>query len=172
MDRTSPDVVRKVEGILQRRMKSILTPQETTAVGGLDPLVEIMNRSDRATERLILEGLEGIDPELAELVRAQMFLFDDITTLDNRSVQVVLQGVDTADLAVALKGVRPEVRDKITTNLSSRAAENLAEEIDLLGMVRMSNVEEAQAKIVRVIRSLEESGQIVVQRGDDDAFVA
>lgn len=172
MDRTSPDVVRKVEGILQRRMKSILTPQETTAVGGLDPLVEIMNRSDRATERLILEGLEGIDPELAELVRAQMFLFDDITTLDNRSVQVVLREVDMSDLAVALKGVRPEVRDKITTNLSSRAAENLAEEIDLLGMVRMSNVEEAQAKIVRVIRSLEESGQIVVQRGDDDAFVA
>jgi flagellar motor switch protein FliG len=101
-----------------------------------------------------------------------MVMFEDIVTLDNRSVQVVLREVDMSDLAVALKGVRPDVREKVTSNLSSRAAENLAEEIELLGPVRMSTVEEAQAKIVRVIRRLEDSGQIVIQRGDDDAFVA
>jgi flagellar motor switch protein FliG len=172
MDRTSPDVVRRVETILQRRMSSIIQPQEMSVVGGLDPLVEIMNRSDRATERLILDGLESINPALAEAIRAQMFLFEDVVTLDNRSVQAVLQQIDMGELAMALKGVRPDVRDKITSNLSTRAAENLAEEVDLLGQVRMSNVEEAQAKIVRVIRSLEESGQIVIQRGDDDQYVA
>lgn len=172
MDRTSPDIVKKVEAILHKRMSSILQPQEMSTVGGLDPLVEIMNRSDRSTERLILEGLEAIDPVLAEQIRALMFMFDDIVVLDNRSVQVVLREVDMSDLAMALKGVRPEVREKVTSNLSTRAAENLAEEIDLLGAVRMSTVEEAQAKIVRVIRRLEEQGQIVIQRGDEDAFVA
>jgi len=172
MDRTSPDIVKKVEAILHKRMSSILQPQEMSTVGGLDPLVEIMNRSDRSTERLILEGLEAIDPALAEQIRALMFMFDDIVVLDNRSVQVVLREVDMSDLAMALKGVRPEVREKVTSNLSTRAAENLAEEIDLLGAVRMSTVEEAQAKIVRVIRLLEEQGQIVIQRGDEDAFVA
>ena len=172
MDRTSPDIVRKVESILHRRMSSILQPQEMSTVGGLDPLVEIMNRSDRSTERMILDGLEAIDPALAEQVRAMMFMFEDVVALDNRSVQIVLREIDMSDLAMALKGVRPDVKDKVTSNLSTRAAENLAEEIDLLGPVRMSTVEEAQAKIVRVIRRLEESGQIVIQRGDDDAFVA
>ncbi len=172
MDRTSPETVRKVESILHRRMSSILQPTEMSVVGGLDPLVDIVTRSDRATERLILDGLEAIDPALAEAVRAQMFLFEDIVLLDNRSVQVVLQQVDMTDLALALKGVRTDVRDKVTGNLSTRAAENLAEEVDLLGQVRISAVEESQAKIVRVIRSLEESGQIVIQRGDDDQYVA
>ena len=172
MDRTSPTIVRQVEGILHRRMSSILQPTEMSSVGGLDPLVDIITRSDRTTERFILEGLEKIDPTLAEAIRAQMFLFEDIVSLDNRSVQVVLRDVDMADLALALKGVRVDVRDKIMANLSTRAAENLLEEIDLLGQVRMSAVEEAQAKIVRVIRSLEDSGQIVIQRGDDDQFVA
>jgi flagellar motor switch protein FliG len=173
MDRTSPNLIRQVEGILHRRMSSILQPTEMSTVGGLDPLVEIIGRSDRATERLILEGLEQIDAALAEAVRAQMFLFEDIVMLDNRSVQIVLREVDMGDLALALKGVRPDVRDKVTANLSTRAAENLAEEVELLGQVRMSMVEEAQAKIVRVIRSLEDSGQIVIERGgDDDAFVA
>ena len=145
----------------------------STTVGGLKPLVDIINQSDRTTERLILEGLEQIDAALAEAVRSQMFLFEDIVMLDNRSVQVVLREVDMGDLALALKGVRPDVRDKVTGNLSTRAAENLAEEVELLGQVRMSMVEEAQAKIVRVIRSLEDSGQIVIERGgDDDAFVA
>jgi len=173
MDRTSPDVVRKVEAVLQRRMSSILTPTDLSTVGGIDPLIEIMNRSDRATERLILEGLETIDPALAEEIRAQMFMFEDITTLEDRAIQLVLRQVDSAELATALKGVAPAVRDKVLRNLSERAAEMLADEIDMLGPVRLSVVEESQAKIVQVIRGLEESGQIQIQRsGDDDAFVS
>jgi flagellar motor switch protein FliG len=172
MDRTAPDIVRRVESILLRRMSSVLQPTDLSVVGGLEPLIDIINRSDRATERLILDGLETLDPAIAEQVRAHMFLFEDITTLDDRSVQTVLREVDMAQLVTALKGVRPDVRDKVTSNLSARAAENLAEEAEMLGPVRVSAVEEAQAHIVSVIRSLEESGQIVVRRGDDDEFVA
>jgi flagellar motor switch protein FliG len=134
--------------------------------------VDIINRSDRATERMILEGLAERNPELAELVRAQMFVFEDITSLDDRAVQLVLRQVESADLAVALKGVREDVRTKVLKNMSERAAENLAEEIELLGPQRLKTVEDAQAKIVQSIRSLEESGQIVITRGDDEEMVA
>jgi flagellar motor switch protein FliG len=172
MDRTSPDIIRQVEATLERKMSSVLQPSDLSNVGGLEPLVEIINRTDRATERLILEGLAGRNPELAEEIRSKMFMFEDIVSLDDRSIQLVLRQVETNDLATALKGVRDEVRLKIMKNLSERAAENLTEEIELLGPVRLSNVEEAQAKIIQVIRALEESGQIVLQRGDDEEMVA
>jgi flagellar motor switch protein FliG len=172
MDRTSPDIVRQVEGTLERKLSSVLQPTDLSSVGGLQPLVEIINRSDRATERMILEGLTERNPELAELVRAQMFVFEDITTLEDRAIQLVLRQVETADLAVALKGVRDDVRAKVMKNMSERAAENLKEEIDLLGPQRLKTVEDAQAKIVQGIRALEESGQITITRGDDDAMVA
>lgn len=171
MDRTSPEIVRKVEEVLQRRMSSVLQPAELSVVGGLEPLIEIINRSDRATERMILEGLEGRDPALAEAIRAHMFMFEDIVGMEDRYVQLVLRQVETPDLATALKGVRADVREKVTSNLSERAAENLLEEIELLGPVRASSVEEAQAKIIKVIRSLEESGQIVIRRSTDDEYV-
>jgi flagellar motor switch protein FliG len=172
MDRTSPDIIRQVESTLERKLSSVLQPSDLSNVGGLDPLVEIINRADRGTERLILEGLAARDPELAELIRSKMFMFEDVVGIDDRGIQLVLRQVETADLATALKGVREEVRSKIMKNLSERAAENLAEEIDLLGPVRLSTVEEAQAKIVQVIRTLEESGQIVLTRGDDEEMVA
>ena len=172
MDRTSPDAIRQVEQVLQRKLSSVLQPTEMSAVGGLDPLVEIINRADRATERLILEGLEGRDPELAEEVRSKMFMFEDITGLDDRAIQLVVREVETSDLATALKGVADGVRDKIMRNLSQRAAENLADEIELLGPVRLRTVEEAQAKVVHAIRALEEAGSIVVRRSGDDEFVA
>ncbi len=152
-------------------MSSILTPTETTNVGGVAPLIEIINRADRSTERLILESLEKLDPELAEQVRSQMFMFEDIITLDDKSVQTVLRQVETNDLATALKGVRDDVRQKVMKNLSERAAETLAEEIEMLGPVRLRTVEESQAKVVQAIRSLEEQGQIVVSRGGTDEFV-
>jgi flagellar motor switch protein FliG len=171
MDRCSPEIVRQVEAALQRKLSGVLVQGEMSAVGGLKPLVEIINRADRATERLILEGLEGRDPALAEEVRSQMFMFEDLITLDDRAVQLVLRQVETADLATALKGVRDDVRDKVLTNLSERAAENLREEIELLGPVRLRTVEESQAKVVHVIRVLEESGQIVIRRAGDDEFV-
>lgn len=168
MDRTSPDVIEQVEQVLERRLSSVLQPSEMTAVGGVQSLVDILNRSDRGTERLILETLERNDPELADEVRQRMFVFEDITQLDDRSVQLVLRQVDTKDLAVALKGVRPDVRELILRNMSERASQNLVEEIELLGPVRLKSVEEAQGGIVRVIRALEESGQLVLNRSADE----
>ncbi|HEV7823454.1 MAG TPA: flagellar motor switch protein FliG [Mycobacteriales bacterium] len=173
MDRTSPDIIRQVEEQLERKLSGVLLQGDMSAeVGGLQPLVDIINRADRATERLILEGLEGRDPALAEEVRSRMFMFEDIVTLDDRAVQLVLRQVETPDLATALKGVREDVRDKVMRNLSERASENLGEEIELLGPVRVRAIEESQAKIVQAIRVLEESGQIVIRRGSDDEFVA
>jgi flagellar motor switch protein FliG len=171
MERASPDVIRSVERELDRRMSTVLGPQEMTSVGGVAPLVAIINRADRSTERMILEGLENVSPDLAEQVRAQMFIFEDITTLDDKAIQLVLRSVESSDLALALKGVSSAVREKIMRNLSTRAAENLTEEIDLLGPKRLSEVEEAQAKVVTEIRALEQAGQIVIMRGSDETFV-
>lgn len=171
MDRTNPEIVRTVEAVLERKLSSMLQPSEASRVGGVDPLVNIINRSDRPTERQIVEGLEGLDAALADEVKSRMFMFEDVVGLDDRSVQQVLRQVDTAQLALALKGVSDAVRNKITTNLSERAAENLMEEVELLGAVRLTQVEEAQQGIIRTIRQLEEQGVIMVRRGSDDEFV-
>ena len=171
MDRTSPDIIRTVEAVLERKLSSMLQPTEVSRVGGVDPLVNIINRSDRPTERIIVEGLEAIDPPLADEVKSRMFMFEDIVGLDDRSVQQVLRQVDTGDLALALKGVSSQVKNKITGNLSERASENLLEEVELLGAVRLTQVEEAQQSIIRTIRQLEEQGQITVRRGNDDEFI-
>jgi flagellar motor switch protein FliG len=168
MDRTSPEVVAHVEQMLERKLSSVLQPSELSSVGGVQSLVDILNRSDRATERLILEGLEDQDSELADEVRQRMFVFEDIAGLDDRSIQLVLRQVDSKELAVALKGVRQEVRSAITRNMSERAGANLLEEIALLGAVRLKTVEEAQGAIVRVVRALEESGQLVLVRSADE----
>ena len=171
MDRTSPDIVAAVEKTLERKLSSMLQPTEMARVGGVDPLVTIINRSDRSTERQIVEGLEALDPQLAEEVKSRMFMFEDVVMLEDRSVQLVLRQVDNAALALALKGVADSVRSKITDNLSERAAENLIEEIEILGPVRLAQVEEAQQSIIRTIRDLEEQGQIMVRRGGDDDFI-
>ncbi|MCX6397852.1 MAG: flagellar motor switch protein FliG [Propionibacteriales bacterium] len=172
MDRTSPEIIRAVESTLERKLSSMLQPAEMSRVGGVDPLVNIINRSDRSTERQIVDGLEALDAALADEVKSRMFMFEDIVNLDDRSVQLVLRSVEGNELALALKGVTDAVRDKITTNLSSRAAENLVEEVELLGAVRLTQVEEAQQSIIRTIRQLEEQGQIMVRRGNDDEFVS
>jgi flagellar motor switch protein FliG len=172
MDRTAPEMVRMVEEELSRRMGSVLAHQDMTTVGGVSSLVEIINRSDRSAERSILEWLEAQDPELAERVRSQMFVFEDIVSIDDRSMQTLLRDVSIPDLACALKGVRDDVQDKVLRNLSERAGETLAEETDLLGPVRMKVVEEAQARIVQAIRALEASGDITLSRGGEDEFVA
>ena len=171
MDRTSPEIIRSVESVLERKLSSMLQPAEISRVGGVDPLVNIINRSDRPTERQIVEGLEGLDPVLADEVKSRMFMFEDIVTLEDRSVQQVLRQVETGDLALALKGVSAAVKEKITTNLSERAATNLLEEVELLGAVRLAQVEEAQQGVIRTIRQLEEQGQITIRRGNDDEFV-
>lgn len=171
MDQTSPDLIRAVEATLERKLSSVLQPVEMSRVGGVDPLVSILNRSDRSTERQIVEGLEALDAALADEVKSRMFMFEDITSIDDRSVQLVLREVDMNNLAMALKGVSEGVRSKITGNLSERAGENLLEEVELLGAVRMAQVEEAQQAIIRTIRSLEEKGQLLLRRGNDDDFV-
>jgi flagellar motor switch protein FliG len=171
MDRTSPDVVEQVEHQLERKFSAVMQPNELSSLGGVQNLVDILNRSDRAMERLILEGLERTTPELADEIRQRMFVFEDIGGLDDRSIQLVLRQVDGKELAVALKGVKVDVRDKIGRNMSERAAQNLKEEIDMLGAVRIKTVEEAQGGIVRVIRALEEAGQLVLARGADEFVV-
>jgi flagellar motor switch protein FliG len=171
MDRTSPEVLRSLETALERKTSSVLQAVDFSAVGGLEPLIDIINRSDRVTERLIIEALEQRDPELAEEVKSRMFMFDDILLLDDKDMQLVLRQVDSADLAMALKGVGEEVRNKVTSNMSERAAENLLDEVDLLGAVLLRQVEEAQAKVIRMIRALEESGEVTVRRGADEEYV-
>ncbi len=171
MDRTSPDALKKLEAALEQKMGSVLQPMDISKVGGVDPLIQIINRSDRATERLIVEGLQARDPELAEEVKSRMFMFEDILMLENRDLQQVLRQVDGADLAPAMKGVSDDVRDKITSNMSERAAQTLVEDIDLLGPVLLRQVEEAQQKIILVIRRLEDAGDIVLRRGNDDEYV-
>jgi flagellar motor switch protein FliG len=171
MDRTSPEIIKAVESTLERKLSSMLQPADMSRVGGLDPLVNIINRSDRSTERQIVEGLEALDAALADEVKSRMFMFEDIVSLDDRSVQQVLRQVDTAQLSLALKGVPPQVRDKVISNMSERAGVTLLEEIELLGPVRLTQVEEAQQAVIRTIRQLEEQGQIMVRRGGDDEFV-
>lgn len=169
LDQSSPEVISMLEGQLERRLSSVVKSQSSAAAAdGVQTLIEILNRSDRATERSIFEGLEHHNEELADEVRSRMFVFEDIVTLDDRAVQLVLRQVDAKELATALKGVRAEVKQKIMRNMSERAAQNLEEEIVLLGAVKMKTVEEAQGAIVRVIRALEESGQVVVTRGTDE----
>jgi len=172
MERANPDVVGVIAEQLQRKASTVLAPRELAAVGGVQPLVEIINRADPGTEKAILEGLASRDEELAEEVRSRMFVFGDIVLLEDRAMQLVLRQVETAQLSVALKGVSEGVRDTVMRNLSERARENLLEEIDLLGPVRLSLVEDARASIVQVIRRLEESGQILIRREGEDEFVA
>jgi flagellar motor switch protein FliG len=168
LEPTSPDVITQMESVLERRFGATMHQSKSERADGVQTLIDILNRSDRATERSIFEGLEASDEELAEQVRSRMFVFEDIVSLDDRAIQMILRQVETKELATALKGVRPEVKTKISSNMSERAAQNLDEEISLLGPVRMKTVEEAQGAIVRSIRALEESGQIVVSRGGEE----
>lgn len=169
LEQSSPEVMAMLEAQLERRLSSVVKSQTSAAAAdGVQTLIEILNRSDRATERSIFEGLESHNEELADEVRSRMFVFEDIVTLEDRAVQLVLRQVDAKELATALKGVRAEVKQKIMRNMSERAAQNLDEEIVLLGAVKMKTVEEAQGAIVRVIRALEESGEVVVTRGTDE----
>lgn len=171
MDRTSPEVIEEIQAVLEPKFSSVVQQADLSSAGGVQALVDIINRSDRGTERLILEGLEQDNPELADEVRSRMFVFEDIVALDDRSVQLVLRQVDSKDLAIALKGVPTQVRDKILQNMSERARQNLVEEIELLGPMRLQTVEESQGAVVRVIRALEESGQILISRSNDEFVV-
>lgn len=170
MGRTSPEVLKEIEKILERKISS-LAPTDYTSSGGIQSVVDILNRSDPTTLKNVMETLEVDDPELAEQVKRQMFVFEDIVMLDDRGIQLVLREVDMKDLALSLKGTNPEVTDKIMRNMSSRASQNLREDMEFMGPVRLRDVEEAQQRIVKVIRRLEETGAIVVSRGGTDEII-
>ena len=166
MDRTPPEIINRVEEIMRRRLSSLIT-QDTRSVGGTSHLVAILSTVDRSTEKHILERLTETDPELAEEVRKLMFTFDDLILLDDRSLQRVLREVDMRDLAMALKAARDDLKEHIFSNMSARAAELLREEISYLGPVRIRAVEEAQQRIVSIVRRLEEAEEIVIVRGEE-----
>ena len=170
MDRTSPDIVKEVEKVLEQKLASLVN-QDYTIVGGVDAIVDILNTVDRGTEKHIMESMEIEDPELADEIRKKMFVFEDILSLDDRSVQRVLREVDNNELAVALKGSNEEVQNLIFGNLSKRLATMIKEDMEFMGPVRMKDVEEAQQKIVNIIRKLEDSGEIIISRGGGDEIV-
>jgi flagellar motor switch protein FliG len=170
MDRTPPEVVRQIEKVLEQKMSAVVS-QNFTAVGGVKALVEVLNWVDRQTEKTILESLSENNPELAEEVKKLMFVFEDITLLDDASIQKVLREVDMKELALALKGVGEEVQNRIMKNMSERAANMLKEDMEFMGPVRLRNVEEAQQRIVGIVRRLEESGEIIVARGGGEEIV-
>ena len=170
MDRTSPDVIKEVERVLERKLASMMN-QDYTLAGGVDSIVDILNTVDRGTEKHIMETLEIEEPELADEIRKKMFVFEDILTLDGRSIQRVLREVDNNELAVALKSAGEEVQNVIFENLSKRLAAMIKEDMDFMGPVRLKDVEEAQQKIVSIIRKLEDSGEIVISRGGGDEIV-
>ncbi len=170
MDRTSPDVIKEVESVLERKLAS-LANQDYTIVGGVDAIVSILNTVDRSTEKHIMETLEVEEPELADEIRKKMFVFEDILLLDDRAIQRVLRDVENSDLAIALKGSNEEVKGAILKNLSKRLAAMIEEDMEFMGPVRMKDVEEAQQKIVAVIRKLEDSAEIVISRGGGDEIV-
>lgn len=170
MDRTSPDVIKEVEKVLERKLASLVN-QDYTIVGGVDAIVEILNTVDRGTEKNIMENLDIEEPELADEIRHKMFVFEDILSLDNRSIQRVLREVDNNELAISLKGANEDVQNVIFENLSTRLATMIREDMEFMGPVRMKDVEDAQQRIVNIIRKLEDSGDIVISRGGGDEII-
>ncbi|MFS0574229.1 flagellar motor switch protein FliG [Sporosarcina sp. 179-K 3D1 HS] len=170
MDSTSPEVISEIEAVLERKLSSTVT-QDFTETGGVDAVVQVLNGVDRTTEKTILDALEIQDPELAEEIRKRMFVFEDIVTLDNRSIQRIVRDCENEDLILSLKVSSEEVKEVLFRNMSSRMAESFQEEMEIMGPVRLRDVEEAQSRIVGVIRRLEDSGEIIIARGGGDDII-
>lgn len=170
MSSISPMVIKEIEKVLNGKLSSVIRT-DNAVIGGIDSLVDILNQVDRTTEKNITEGLEREDAELAEKIKESMFVFEDIITLDDVSIQRILREVETKDLALALKGCSEEVANVIFKNQSKRAAASLKEDMEFLGPVRLMDVEKAQQKIVSILRRLDEAGEIVLSRGGEDAIV-
>lgn len=170
MDRTSPEIIKEVERVLEKKLSNLVT-EDFTAVGGIQAIVDVLNSVDRGTEKYIMDTLEIEDADLAEDIRKRMFVFEDILQLDNRAIQRFLREVDNSLLALALKGATEEVQNVIYSNMSKRLADMIKEDIEYMGPVRLKDVEEAQQKIVNVIRKLEDAGEIIISRGGGDEIV-
>mgnify|MGYP003575265252 CR=1 FL=1 len=170
MGSTSPEVINEVEQILERKLSATVT-QDYTQTGGLEAVVEVLNGVDRATEKIIIDTLEIQDPALAEEIKQRMFVFEDIVTLDNRSIQRVIRDVENDDLLLCSKVASEEVKSIIFKNMSSRMVETFKEEMEFMGPVRLKDVEQAQSRIVAAIRRLEDAGEIVLARGGGDDII-
>lgn len=170
MDRTSPEVIRQIETILERKFESVVS-FDLLEVGGINYIAEIMNNIDRGTEKYIFDELSKTDAKLSEEIRKRMFIFEDIVILDGMSIQRFLQEIDTKDMAIALKGSNKGVLDIIFENMSQRMGETVKSEMEYLHNVRVRDVEEAQQKIVSVIRRLEDEGEIVTSKGGKDEII-
>lgn len=170
MGTTSPEYIKEAERILERKLTSMGTSKQNVA-GGIESIVDILNSVDRGTEKYILESLEQEDEELANEIRSRLFVFEDIAKLSSQAIQRVLKDVDNSDLAVALKGATNEVSKLIFENISKRLQEMIREDMELMGPVRVRDVEEAQQKIVNIVRKLEDEGEIVTVRGNEDEMV-
>lgn len=170
MDRTSPEVLKEVERILEKNLSSLVI-EDYTVSGGIESIVDILNSVDRGTEKYIMETLEIVDLDLVEEIKKRMFVFEDILTLDNRSIQRFLREIDNNQLAIALKGAGEDVQKIIFANMSKRMGEMIREDMEYMGPVRLRDVEEAQQDIVNIIRKLEEAGEIVIARGGEDEII-
>lgn len=167
MDTTNPEILSEIEKIVESKFSSVVV-QDFSKAGGIESLANILNRTDRATERNVIELLEIQSPELAEQVRELMFVFEDIITLEDRAIQRVLREVDTKDLAMSLKGTKEDVKEKIFKNMSERAQAMLRDEMEYMGPVRAREVQEIQTKIVGIIRTLEVAGEIIIARDNNE----
>jgi flagellar motor switch protein FliG len=167
MGQTSPEMIHEVEDGLERRMASVMS-QSFENAGGVESVAEILNVIDRSTERMILEDIAQDDPDLVEDIRRLMFVFEDIAKFSDRDIQTVLKNVDNSQWAVALKGASDELKEKTLNNMSKNASELLMEEMDYLGPVRLSEVEQTQQQIVDIIRRLEDAGELTIQHGDEE----
>ncbi|MBA4028473.1 MAG: flagellar motor switch protein FliG [Planctomyces sp.] len=171
MDQTSPDVIKEVEKGLESRLSSMLM-QSMEKTGGVPTAAEMLNLTDRSTEKSIMEGLEAEDPDLVEQIRRLMFVFEDIRMLDDKGVQTMLKEVDNDELSLALKTASEELKNRIFKNMSERAAQLIQEDMQFMGPVRVSDVEAAQQKIVDTVRRLEDAGEIIISgRGDSEQMV-
>lgn len=170
MDSTAPEIINEVEQILERKLSATVT-HDYTQTGGIEAVVDVLNGVDRSTERTILDALEIQDPELAEEIKKRMFVFEDIVTLDNRAIQRVIRDCENEDLMLSLKVSSDEVKEIIFKNMSKRMVETFRDEMEFMGPVRLRDVEEAQSRIVAIIRRLEEAGEIVVARGGGDDII-
>jgi flagellar motor switch protein FliG len=170
MGETPPDVVREIEAVMRRKLENVVQ-QEYSAAGGVKSLAEILNYTDRPTERNVLDTLSERDSELSDEVRRLLFVFEDIAKLDDRSIQLVLREADQKDLALALRGVDELVKERILANLSERGAQMLREEMDYQPPQKKRVVEEAQGRIVAIVRRLEDAGTLVIGRGGNDLVI-
>jgi flagellar motor switch protein FliG len=172
MDRPNPEIVTEVEAVLRRKLSAVLQPaREQQSVGGLDVLVNLLKKSSRMTEKTIIEALEDNEPDLAEQVKKRMFVFENVALLDDKSIQRILREVEVKDLSLALKATPETVKEAILRNMSTRASAMLREDMEATGPVRLRQVEEAQSRIVEVIRRLDDAEEIVIARGGDDELV-